>query len=237
MSFLLLELDAMGTVTRQRSFGPPAGDGATAVLQASDGGMLVAGSSRLVPLSRPQYPRETDALVLKTEPDGTLPLPCPFAAETALPSAEHDAVAVLLGADAVATGELLRPWDFRLEEQAVLRADPCGCLAGAPPAEVSPPSAPAPLLFADPATLVWEPAAESGACLFDLYRGDLLSLRDGDLGGCLRGRFPESTARVEERPPSGGGWFFLVTGVNAQGEGPLGDDSRGAPRSGHAPCQ
>jgi hypothetical protein len=106
------------------------------------------------------------------------------------------------------------------------------------PGEVSGPGAAEPLLFRDKETLSWEEGSAPGACFYNLYRGDLGGLGTGSYGPCLQSGIPvmENFATDPTPPPAGGGWLYLVTGGNAFGEGPLGDDSAGNPRGISPPC-
>ena len=105
-----------------------------------------------------------------------------------------------------------------------------------PPDEVSPPGALQPLLFVNPSTLTWEDAAVSGSDTFNVYRGDLMNLRAGDRGACLLAAVLLSTASDPTPPPPSGAWVYLVTGINAQGEGSMGADSFGFDRINGTPC-
>jgi len=106
----------------------------------------------------------------------------------------------------------------------------------APPLEVAPPGSSAPLLFVNTTTLSWESATISGVVTFNVYRGELTSLGTGAYGSCLQHGLTSSSATDTETPAAGTGWFYLVTGVNAAGEGPLGNASNGAPRVPAVPC-
>lgn len=97
----------------------------------------------------------------------------------------------------------------------------------APPAEV-PPDA---VFGADRATLTWSPAA--GADAYDVYRGGDPAAHDAT---CRVFRTAATSATLSEDPPPGALLTFLVAGVNADGEGSLGDDSSGAPRPNLHPC-
>lgn len=109
------------------------------------------------------------------------------------------------------------------------------CVTTTPPGEVSGLGSLAPLTFTDAATLDWEDAAPSFSDWFNLYRGNVTSLRSGDFGACGRAVLPDSTTTDADTPPSGVAWFYLVTGENCAGEGTLGNGSAG-PRLNTAPC-
>jgi hypothetical protein len=108
----------------------------------------------------------------------------------------------------------------------------CGCaLMG--PSEVSPPGAAQELVFEDVLTLVWEEGSLSGSDVFNVYRGDIAELPQGNYGTCLATSIPGYEVGVYEDPspaPAGTAWFYLVSGVNAVGEGTLGRDWLGFER-------
>lgn len=106
----------------------------------------------------------------------------------------------------------------------------------APPPEVSPPGSAEPLEFADRETLVWSDASLDGAVYYNLYRGDLSSLHTTQYGVCLASDLGGNSVGGIEDPPPGGRWFFLVTGTNPAGEGPLGNTADGTPRPNLTPC-
>ncbi len=105
-----------------------------------------------------------------------------------------------------------------------------------PPGEVSPPGSDEPLRFADKVTLVWEPAAASGAEWFNLYRGDLADLSTENVGACLQPGIETNTTTDAEEPAAGAGFDYVVTGENGTGEGPAGSASNGDPRSPSDAC-
>jgi hypothetical protein len=115
-----------------------------------------------------------------------------------------------------------------------LLGDPSPCPD--PPDEVSPPGSVQPLVWTDRNSLIWAPAAESGASEFNLYRGALDDLPSLSFGACLQNRLANSQAYDFEIPPEGAGWFYLVSGRNDGGEGPLGSMLPAEPRPNHDPC-
>jgi len=107
--------------------------------------------------------------------------------------------------------------------------------ASAPPAEVSPPDAVAPLIFVGPNRISWEHASSSGSTAFNLYSGDLAAL-PGSFGGCQRAGLSDNESIVFGQPAAGTAKFFLVTGTNSLGEGSLGATSSGSSRVNGTPC-
>jgi PKD repeat protein len=114
--------------------------------------------------------------------------------------------------------------------------DPCDCAPGDPGASTIPPDLGQFLrIEADGTTVTWAGAPSIAA--YNLYRG----LRDGNLPfaythACLQGHLAGYTATDAENPASGEASYYLVSGVNSCGEGPLGPDSAGDPRPNDAPC-
>lgn len=108
--------------------------------------------------------------------------------------------------------------------------------ATAPPGEVSPPYSAIPLRFETKTRLTWQHPSASGAITFNVYSGNLSILGSGSWGTCLQPGLSNSQALILGQPASGTGKFYLVTGENSAGEGPLGQTSAGAPRVNSAPC-
>jgi hypothetical protein len=109
-----------------------------------------------------------------------------------------------------------------------LSADLCPCERLPPPlpTEVSPPGSPVPLRVTRRG-LSWENAAANGSESFLVYRGELAELRVGTAGSCHASGAIAPSLMDDEDPPSGTGWFYLVAGRNAGGDGPLGDGGLG----------
>jgi hypothetical protein len=116
-----------------------------------------------------------------------------------------------------------------------------GVCQGAPlgPAEVTP------LLFSSQTVFGWP--ASGGATIWNSYRGTIPS-------GLLASRSPSApydqtcyesadalldgptTSTDASNPPAGTGYYYLVTGEGACGEGPLGSQSSGLPIPNSSPC-
>jgi len=107
----------------------------------------------------------------------------------------------------------------------------------AAPSEVSAPGSGTPLVFSGTDSLAWEDAAYLGAWAYNLYRGDLSGLAAGGYGDCDQPGLESNGATAAAAPPVGTAWFYLVSGVNPAGEGPLGLDSQDRLRVPAAPCQ
>jgi hypothetical protein len=105
---------------------------------------------------------------------------------------------------------------------------------------------PAALTFdADRETLVWP--AVTGALSYDVYRGDTSLLVDGDddglpdsgYGACMTAldADPRDTFFVDaDTPTEGDGFFYLISVIDAQGDGGIGTTSAGLPRVPQVPC-
>jgi len=97
------------------------------------------------------------------------------------------------------------------------------------------------LRFTDLESLSW--TARPDALAYNLYRGDLWAFADanGDgaaesYGACFASGLTDAGAMDTSVPPIGAGYFYLVTGTYAAGEGPLGPASSGAERPNPQPC-
>ena len=99
--------------------------------------------------------------------------------------------------------------------------------------------------LADHATLVWP--AVTGAISYDIYRGDTSVLVDGDddglpdsgYGACMTALDddPRDTFFVDADTPSvGEGFFYLMSVIDALGDGGIGTTSAGLPRLPEVPC-
>ena len=96
----------------------------------------------------------------------------------------------------------------------------------APPGEVPPDAA----FGADGTTLVWSAAV--GADSYDVYRGGAPSLYDH---ACRTFRTASTQATLPEVPAPGALYYYLVAGVNPDGEGTLGNGGAG-PRPNPLAC-
>ena len=106
-----------------------------------------------------------------------------------------------------------------------------------PPEEVSPPGSPDPLLFETRTLLSWQDASAAGADSYNVYRGPLSELGSGAYGECFAAGVTPTSIEDTQTPAPAAGFFYLVAGVNAGGEGPLGESSSGVPQESAAPCE
>jgi hypothetical protein len=99
--------------------------------------------------------------------------------------------------------------------------------------------------LADHVTLVWP--AVTGALSYDIYRGDTADLVDGDddglpdsgYGACMTALDgdPRDTFFVDaDTPLVGDGFFYLISVIDAQGDGGIGTTSAGLTRLPQVPC-
>jgi len=105
------------------------------------------------------------------------------------------------------------------------RGDACDC---------APPEVAQDLAFSDSKTLGW--SANAAAASYDLYRGTI----GGGLWTynhtCLSPSLPSPAALDAAAPAPGAAFYYLVTGRNTCGEGPLGTGSNGQQRPNASPC-
>ena len=103
--------------------------------------------------------------------------------------------------------------------------------------EISAPGSDEPLLFSSPSALVWEDGTEARAFTYNLYRGEVGNLGAAGYGAChVSGLEQNGFADETGQPASNQAWFYLVTGANPAGEGPMGQASSGAARANATPC-
>lgn len=104
------------------------------------------------------------------------------------------------------------------------------------PTEVSGPGATLHLVVEARERLRWDDPEASESDTFNVYRGDLEAVGDPSAPLCWREALTAPSTLDPELPGAGRGWFYLVTGVNAAGEGPAGTDSQGRGRHVADPC-
>jgi len=134
---------------------------------------------------------------------------------TILTSASHRMTLDALGTPVSAAGL----------QSASYRMDASFAAAYVPPGEVRG------LGFVDSETLVWNVDRSVGA--YNLYRDLVSSLAGLGYGQCFQTNIAEESAIDPSRPPTGNGYFYLVTAQNRlDEEGTKGHDSRGDERLG-----
>lgn len=108
------------------------------------------------------------------------------------------------------------------------RADGSFLVAYTPPGEVT-----ALLIAADRQTLTWD--AEPSVGDYNLYRDVITNLTDLGYGSCAQQDVADETTTDPSLPPTGDGYFYLVTAENRLGEeGTKGQRSSGTERTGTA---
>ncbi len=105
------------------------------------------------------------------------------------------------------------------------RGDACAC---------APPEVAQDLGFGNSQTLGW--SADPAAASYDLYRGTIAGGAWSYDHACLAPSLPSPTAVDGAAPPPGAAFYYLVTGRNVCGEGPLGAASNGQQRPNPSPC-
>jgi hypothetical protein len=83
--------------------------------------------------------------------------------------------------------------------------------------------------------IAWLPAAQ--APVHNLYRGSVSAVGQGFYShACLQGGLPRRGATDAATPPAGEAFYYLVSGVNTCGEGPVGFDPGGTPLPFNGSC-
>jgi hypothetical protein len=182
--------------------------------------------------------RRADALILRLDSLGFPRDECHILDDTiAFFDETFDAVATSQQMSSQSTQAVIEDLPGWVQDSPASRYDPCGCPSYAwHPGEVSPRQAWFPLTFEDRESLRWASGHVNDSCSFNVYRGDLELLARGRYGDCLAARVTDNGIRDPESPPPGTCWFYVVTGVNAAGEGPMGLDSRSMQRVNWNPC-
>ena len=112
-------------------------------------------------------------------------------------------------------------------EGATLRLEGGFLSLNPPPVEVTN------LQFSDETNLVWDPQT---AAEYEVYRGAVSSL-PGTFGACFANAVLDESTNDATVPPSGGGYFYLVTARNGLlEESPKGYGSDGTQEGNPAPC-
>jgi len=98
----------------------------------------------------------------------------------------------------------------------------------------SPPEVGTDLVFLDVSMLSWSPSGP--ASTYNLYRGVISNSSWAFNHSCLAPALASPGAPDGVAPSSGRAFYYLVSGKNSCGEGPLGAMSSGQPRPNTAPC-
>jgi hypothetical protein len=215
----VVRLAADGTVSWSRAYGDAGQQQTGGIAADSAGGIFVAGYTPGMVL---------DGVLLRVGSSGEIALNCGYD-HAAGPTMTPTGVLAVPAPITFAPGDpfLLPGPQFPVT---VTVTNSAICAAG-PPGEVSPAGSTLPLRFLDHATLAWEDANRNGAATFNLYRGSIEGLVSGDTGSCLMASIAATSIADPANPSSGDGWFYLVTGENAEGEGSRGNGAGCAPRA------
>ena len=138
---------------------------------------------------------------------------------TVLTSASYQIRLDAIG-DAIA-GAALSGASFRMDAGFIPAYPPPGLVLG--------------LHFLDHDTIAWDPEKSVG--VYNLYRDLISNLLSLGYGDCEQHSLTDETATDGSSPPSGDGYFYLLTAENRVGEeGSKGSDSNGMQRANPAPC-
>ncbi len=105
------------------------------------------------------------------------------------------------------------------------RGDACDC---------APPEVAGDLVFGDAQTITW--SADAASASYNLYRGTIAGGAWTYNQTCRAASLPSPAATDLASPPQGAVLYYLVSGRNACGEGPLGPASSGQERPNPSPC-
>jgi hypothetical protein len=227
----LVKFDSLGEVQWQRTYGGVSTERAFSLRQLASGGFLVAGDGQSF---------GTGCWALRLDASGGIgPSVCPLiqstnvAPQSSVASITYDTAAPVNATPAAADTTVSPVPSGGAATEQCSWADPYAIL----PSEVSPPLSTQPLLLSAAGVLSWENGAASGSITFNVHKGNISDLAPGNYGACLQsGIGTESYEDMTPVPPGGAAWFYLVTGVNAVGEGPSGQDSSGVWRPLGPPC-
>jgi hypothetical protein len=173
---------------------------------------------------------------LKTDSQGAVGEACPISvSETHATSVETNATVLDTNVVVADSTMVQQETTMTLLDIPVTANRQCTGSSTDPPREVSGAGTRKPFRLAG-TTLYWEEGTFNGAETFNLYRGETGDLPSGDSGTCLRLDVPTNSTEDAGTPPPGTCWFYIVTGQNTSGEGPMGFDSAGGYRQNRAPC-
>jgi len=188
----------------------PAGDYSVSVRGPCSGSGCVAEDSYYVLFLDPDL--DGDGLVLPGDN-------CPRASNPGQSDADHDGVG-----DACDDC----PSVFNPDQQDTDgdgRGDACDC---------APPEVGGDLGFSDAQTIIW--SADAASAAYNVYRGTIVGAVWSYNQTCRASSIPSPTATDTATPAKGAALYYLVSGRNACGEGPLGPASNGQERPNTSPC-
>jgi hypothetical protein len=226
----LLKLTGTGLVEWERRYGDVPYAQFHSARATSDGGYAVAGRGGSL-----ASPLGTDLWALKLDGEGLLEGLCPFVFDTEAEVRSISTATIPSDVDGTLIASYSEETTAAAEDAQAVAEELC-CVRPQPPGEISPPGAAAPLLFKSRTELSWESSAERNACYYNLYRGEVANLPGLLYGDCLESGLEDALASDPEPPTPETPWFYLVTGVNDLGEGPMGSSSVGEPRVPATPC-
>jgi hypothetical protein len=223
----VLRLDGYGQPLWQFTYGTPQDEELDGVSEPSDNGIVATGRSFDASGAEQLW-------VLKLGSNGELVNGCAMGQQSAAPVRDFG-ISIEYGAFvSQAAGPPIGAFGF--ESQAVSPPAVQTACSVFMPAEISGPTSPQ-LIFTSHDQLQWDPAASGSGVTFMVYRGDvrtdLPALRSGS---CLQRDLTDNHTSDTSLPATGSANFYLVSGMNQLGEGPLGKRSDGTTRANTSPC-
>lgn len=219
---------AQGAITWQKAFGGSNDESAAAIQQIADGGFFVSGSTATF------HAGANDYWLLKLDANGSVTASCANAATTTLTAAASTASVNF--SSSVSPAAAITVTNTSVAGVSTAATSTTQCLQHLP-LEVSPPAAAQPLRFTSKTAMQWESAANNLATTFDVYSGTTSDFASGNFGTCLQSSIgTNSTTLADGNPAAGACKYYLVTGKNVLGEGPLGNSSNGNARANNTPC-
>ncbi|MBN2381790.1 hypothetical protein JXQ70_02820 [bacterium] len=226
LDFFVVKYSDLGEIEWQKTYGDgSADDGATSVLALIDSGYFLGGYS--------DSGTADQAFFIKIPAAGFLNTSCSLINDsfyTHIRTEANNSFPTIT--NVTATASLINSF---LESNTTVSDMTEECNLSLP-LEVSGPGAIQALSFSNKTTLVWEDASLSGSDYFNVYRVERTDLINGSYGECYVPDVTYSTVSVPETPSSGEYWYFLVSGENVLGEGPLGHNSDGEARQNLTRC-
>ncbi len=227
LDFWTIKLDGTGTVQWQKTYGDIADDRSYSVTKNAGGGYSITGRTDSFGEGG------GDLWVLKVDESGEIDEECTIYEDTTVVGTNTSASISNTAISGQICALTAANSSTSVSDTSAILSEQCTGLPPLPPLEVSPSGTSEPLIWADSSTLEWEDASTSGSNIFNLYRGNLNELSENSYGACLISGITEST---EVDTSTGGSWFYLVTGVNENGEGTMGYRSDAVERVNSNPC-
>lgn len=223
----LVRTNDAGTILWQHDFGGTGQDIGRGVKQIADGGYIVTAQTN-------HGAGSADIWLLRLDANGDVPGTCVEEFSGSVTTQTPTPTVNTVGAAATNSGNGIVATFLLPLASSVTPGTQCSYSV---PLEVSRPASVDKLLFAsDKTTMSWESASSNGAASFNVYRASITDLPSENNGTCLESGVGTNSYSTSATPPTGSCWFYVVTGKNTLGEGPMGNRSDGTPRSNENPC-